>query len=68
MSVHGKGDDGYILMDVLVALFLILFGFGALFASLTTAVNSNVKTEENLKQSIETRNERTADFESIRIF
>ncbi|MDA3810811.1 MAG: hypothetical protein PF518_10865 [Spirochaetaceae bacterium] len=63
MSVHGKGNDGYILLDVLIALFLILIGFGAVFSTLKTAVDYSVKNEKNLTESITLRNDKAEKFE-----
>jgi len=65
MSVHGKGDDGYILLDVLVSIFLIIIGFGAVFAALRTAVDHSVESNSELMEAISLRNDRAENFETI---
>lgn len=62
-SVPGKSRDGYILLDVLVALVVVSIGFGSVFVALTSSIRLVRRQEETLKESIEHRNQREYDFE-----
>lgn len=63
MSVPGKTEDGYILLDVLVALMVAAIGFGAIFGALRTAAHHSVRFEEKVLETIESRNERADERE-----
>ena len=68
ISVPGKGDKGYILIDILVALLVASIGFTSLFSAIHTAVRFSVKQETQLIESIEIRNVKDSEFESQIIF
>jgi len=65
MSVPGKGENGYILLDVLVAIFVAAIGFGAVFSAIITAVDYSVKRDSLLAESINQRNIDADAFETI---
>ncbi len=64
MSPHGNRDDGYILLDILIALLIVSIGFGAVFGALTTAINYTVKRDLLFTKSSAIRNEETDAFET----
>lgn len=66
MSVHGKGEEGYILLDVMIALFLIFISLGAILSALQGSVVNLVKCEDKLMTAISLRNRESDDFEQIR--
>lgn len=65
ISAPGKDDSGYILLDVLVALFVAAIGFGVIFSAFSTAVEYTVKRESQLTDSRVERNNEANDFETI---
>lgn len=58
MSVPGKNDDGYVLLDVLVALMVAAIGFGSIFGALRTAADFSVRYEKSVLSGLEDRNGR----------
>jgi Tfp pilus assembly protein PilV len=65
ISAHGKGEEGYILLDVMVALFVAMIGFGALFGAIKTSIDFTVKSEKQKKESIIERNEKANSFDAV---
>jgi len=62
MSVPGKDEGGYAFLDVLVALLIIMIGFGALFGALRTAGEHSVRFEKSLLSGLDERNGKADDF------
>lgn len=62
-SVPGRENDGYILLDILVALLVAMIGFGSLFGALKTAVDHTVKNRSVFLTALEERNRRAYEFE-----
>jgi hypothetical protein len=56
-----KGDRGYVLLDVLVALFIILLGFGVFLGGLSLAGRTTVRRDERVNRIIEQRNSHATD-------
>lgn len=56
-----KADRGYILLDVLVALFIILLGFGVFLGGLSLAGRTTVRRDERVNRIIEQRNSHATD-------
>ena len=65
ISAHGKGDNGYILLDIMVALFVAAIGFTVIFGAIRTAVDYSVKRDALLMESIALRNKEADEFETI---
>ena len=65
MSAPGNNENGYILLDLLVALFVASIGFGAIFGAIKTAVDYSVKRDIRLMESLALRNRETDEFETI---
>jgi len=68
MSVRGKVDEGSIVIDVLVSIFLVMMSFGVVFSSIRLAVNAVGKTEKNAEELLNLKNERAENFEIILSF
>jgi len=68
MSVRGKVDEGSIVIDVLVSIFLVMMSFGVVFSSIRLAVNAVGKTEKNAEELLNLKNERAENFGIILSF
>ncbi|MBN2658739.1 MAG: hypothetical protein JXR86_16910 [Spirochaetales bacterium] len=62
MSTPGKADEGYALLDVLIALLIIVLGFGSLFGALRTAGDLSIRYEKAVITGLDERNRRADDF------
>lgn len=56
-SPHNKEEDGYILMDLLVAILIISVGFISVFRSLSVGIMSVAKIESRVIRYLEQENE-----------
>ncbi len=62
---RGKADQGYILLDVLVGLFIILLGFGVFLGGLSLAGRTSLRRDQRLNAIIEQRNSHAADHAAL---
>ncbi len=62
---RGKGENGYILLDILIGLFVASIGFTAIFGAIKTSIDYTVKRENKLSESIILRNEKADEFEKV---
>ncbi len=65
ISAPGNKENGYVLLDVMVALFVALIGFTAVFGAIKSSIDYSVKRENILSDSILLRNEKADNFELI---
>ncbi len=56
-----RADQGYILLDVLVGLFIILLGFGVFLGGLSLTARTALRRDQRVHAIIEARNSRAAD-------
>lgn len=62
MSAPGKREEGFILLDVLIALLLLTVGFGSIFMALNNASKASLRFEETVLLHVERRNEAVRQF------
>jgi hypothetical protein len=56
-----KADRGYILLDVLVGLFIILLGFGVFLGGLSVSARTAARRDARVHAIIEQRNSHATD-------
>jgi hypothetical protein len=65
MLVRGKGNEGSILLEAMIALFLLMSGFSIIFCSLKTSLDFIVKSDDFINESVLERNEKVSTFHVV---